>query len=121
MTGKGSISRMLAQARPEEDMPATATAEPAPATAAAPALEALGLELPTILPPETRRPMTTRMKPSALGHIDELVKQIRDAGFKCTREYVLEAMELELLDTRTEHEKPLRARIAERIISGEVR
>ena len=119
MTGKGSISRMLAQARPEEDLVESAPA--APATPPPPADELPPLDVAAPPPPEIRKPLTTRMKPSMLAVIDGLTQQIRDTGYKCTREYVLEALALELQDTRADHEKPLRTRVAERIISGEVR
>ena len=122
MTGKGSISRMLAQARPEDDQmeepQVQAPAAPQPVAAELPPLE---LEVEAPAPPELRKPMTTRMKPSMLAIIDGLTQQIRDTGYKCTREYVLEALALELQDTRTDHTKPLRTRVAERIVRGEVR
>lgn len=78
------------------------------------------LKVPLAPPPEIRHPLSTRVKPSLVLVLDGMVGEIKSAGYRCTREYVLEALLLELAQDQGD-EKPLRERVAERIVRGEVR
>lgn len=108
-----SIRKMMSQAEPEKE---TATATPprtlAPRTAAPQAQLAVSggeaprrLNLPPVAPPEERKPLSTRVKPSLKKVLEEYTKEIRDAGFGATQELVLDVLLRQLRDSDELREK----------------
>ncbi|MFC4427187.1 hypothetical protein [Deinococcus navajonensis] len=86
-----SIRNMMKQARPDPD-----PVEEIPVASRGEARRPLSL--PAVPPPEERKPLSTRVKPSLKRVLEAYTKEIRDAGFPVTQELVLDALLRELRD-----------------------
>jgi hypothetical protein len=104
----------MGQAEPERDpTPPAPTPAPTVRTAAPqtqPASVSGGevprrLNLPPIAPPEERKPLSTRVKPSLKKVLEAYTQEIRDAGFNATQELVLDVLLRELRDSDELREK----------------
>ena len=108
-----SIRKMMGQAEPEKDAapstPARTLAPRAAATQTQPAVSGgeapRRLNLPQVAPPEERKPLSTRVKPSLKKVLEDYTKEIRDAGFGATQELVLDVLLRELRDSDDLREK----------------
>ena len=106
-----SIRKMMGQAEPERE---AGTSRATPPAAAVKTRDQLvpsitetprRLNLPPIAPPEERKPLSTRVKPSLKKALEEYTKEIRDAGFNATQEMVLDVLLRELRDSDELREK----------------
>ncbi len=113
-----SIRKMMGQAEPEQETGTTRAARPAPV---ARPREQSGLSvpdaprrlnLPPVAPPEERKPLSTRVKPSLKKVLEDYTKEIRDAGFNATQEMVLDVLLRELRDS-----DELRERVASVLVT----
>lgn len=99
-TGTNRAARPSPVARPRE--------QPSPSVTDAPRR----LNLPPVAPPEERKPLSTRVKPSLKKVLEDYTKEIRDAGFNATQELVLDVLLRELRDS-----DELRERVASVLVT----
>lgn len=112
-----SIRKMMGQAEPQPETPPLRTAPQTPELTGQltpPITEApRRLNLPPVAPPEERKPLSTRVKPSLKKALEDYTKEIRDAGFNVTQEMVLDVLLRELRDSDGLREKVAAVLVAE--------
>ena len=113
-----SIRKMMGQAEPEQEPGTTRAARPAPVARpreqSGPSVPDAPRRLnrPPVAPPEERKPLSTRVKPSLKKVLEDYTKEIRDAGFNATQEMVLDVLLRELRDS-----DELRERVASVLVT----